>query len=183
MRIGAAKQTYAADAALFDTPTQRSWVAAMALALVLFPFVASEYWLYLACLVAIHIISAAGLNILTGYTGLVSLGQAAYSMGIDVPRVFSLAWVAAAMIACVAGIVVGSIGGISSVMGVFGLSVLVVVIFGGFGLCGIPEALIDALTGFYIGGEYRLLATFLLLVLVLLVRPYGLFGTHEIERL
>ena len=115
--------------------------------------------------------------------------QAAYSMGIDVPRVFSLAWVAAAMIACVAGIVVGSIGGISSVMGVFGLSVLVVVIFGGLDsvlgalVGGLVVGMIEALTGFYIGGEYRLLATFLLLVLVLLVRPYGLFGTHEIERL
>ena len=115
--------------------------------------------------------------------------QAAYSMGIDVPRVFSLAWVAAAMIACVAGIVVGSIGGISSVMGVFGLSVLVVVIFGGLDsvlgalVGGLVVGVIEALAGFYLGGEYRLLATFLLLVLVLLVRPYGLFGTHEIERL
>jgi branched-chain amino acid transport system permease protein len=115
--------------------------------------------------------------------------QAAYSMGIDVPRVFSLAWVAAAMIACVAGIVVGSIGGISSVMGVFGLSVLVVVIFGGLDsvlgalVGGLVVGVIEAMAGFYLGGEYRLIATFLLLVAVLLVRPYGLFGTHEIERL
>jgi branched-chain amino acid transport system permease protein len=115
--------------------------------------------------------------------------QAAYSMGIDVPRVFSLAWVAAAMIACVAGIVVGSIGGISSVMGAFGLSVLVVVIFGGLDsvlgalVGGLVVGVVEALAGFYVGGEYRLLATFLLLVVVLLVRPYGLFGTHDIERL
>jgi branched-chain amino acid transport system permease protein len=115
--------------------------------------------------------------------------QAAYSMGIDVPRVFSLAWVGASMIACVAGIVVGSIGGISSTMGVFGLSVLVVVIFGGLDsvlgalVGGLVVGVIEAITGFYLGGEYRLLATFSLLVLVLLVRPYGLFGTHEIERL
>jgi branched-chain amino acid transport system permease protein len=114
---------------------------------------------------------------------------AAYSMGINVPRVFSLAWVAAAMIACVAGIVVGSIGGISSVMGVFGLSVLVVVIFGGLDsvlgalVGGVVVGVIEAVAGFYLGGEYKILATFSLLVLILLVRPYGLFGTHEIERL
>lgn len=114
---------------------------------------------------------------------------AAYSMGINVPRVFSLAWVAAAMIAGVAGIVVGSIGGISSAMGVFGLSVLVVVIFGGLDsvlgalVGGLLVGLIEALTGFYIGGEYKILATFSLLVLILMLRPYGLFGTHEIERL
>jgi branched-chain amino acid transport system permease protein len=33
------------------------------------------------------------------------------------------------------------------------------------------------------GGEYKLLATFIVLVVVLMVRPYGLFGTREIERL
>ena len=49
---------------------------------------------------------------------------AAYSVGINVPKVFSLAWMLAGAIAGVAGIVVGSIGGISSAMGVFGLSVL-----------------------------------------------------------
>jgi branched-chain amino acid transport system permease protein len=114
---------------------------------------------------------------------------AAYAMGIAVPRVFSLAWVAAAVIAGVAGIVVGSIGGISSAMGVFGLSVLVVVIFGGLDsvlgalVGGVIVGVVEALTGFYLGGEYKLLATFSLLVLILLVRPYGLFGTHEIERL
>lgn len=114
---------------------------------------------------------------------------AAYSVGINVPRVFQVSWMAAAAIAGVAGIVVGSIGGISSVMGVFGLSVLVVVIFGGLDsvlgalVGGLIVGVVEALTGFYIGGEYKLLATFSLLVLILMVRPYGLFGTHEIERL
>ena len=114
---------------------------------------------------------------------------AAYSVGINVPRVFSLAWAAAAVIAGVAGIVVGSIGGLSSAMGVFGLSVLVVVIFGGLDsvggalVGGLVVGVIEALAGFYLGGEYKILATFSLLVLILLLRPYGLFGTHEIERL
>lgn len=114
---------------------------------------------------------------------------AAYSMGINVPRVFSLAWVAAAMIAAVAGIVVGAIGGISSTMGVFGLSVLVVVIVGGLDsvvgalVGGLLVGLVEAWAGAYLGGAYKMIATFSLLVLVLLLRPYGLFGTHEIERL
>lgn len=81
MRIGALKQSYAADQALFDTPVQRVWLAAGAVALMVFPFAANEYWLYLACLVGIHVVSTTGLNILTGYTGLVSLGQAAF-MGV-----------------------------------------------------------------------------------------------------
>ena len=81
MRIGTLKETYAADEALFDTSTQRAWLVVLALALVAFPFVSNEYFLYLACLVAIHVISTTGLNILTGFTGLVSLGQAAF-MGV-----------------------------------------------------------------------------------------------------
>ena len=114
---------------------------------------------------------------------------AAYSMGIDVPRVFSMAWAVAAMVAAVAGILVGSISSLSPTMGVFGLAVLVVVIVGG--LDSVPGALVGGLlvglveswTGMYLGGEYRLVATFSLLVVVLMVRPYGLFGTREIERL
>ena len=105
------------------------------------------------------------------------------------PRVFSLAWVASAMLAAISGIIVGSIGGISSSMGVFGLSVLVVVIVGGLDsvlgalVGGLLIGLVEALAGSYLGGEYKLLATFLVLVAILMVRPYGLFGTHEIERL
>ncbi len=81
MRIGALKESYRADHALFDTPTQRVWLALGALALVAFPFLASDYWLFMACLVGIHVIATTGLNILTGFTGLVSLGQAAF-MGV-----------------------------------------------------------------------------------------------------
>ncbi len=114
---------------------------------------------------------------------------AAYMMGIAVPRVYALAWVAASMIAAVAGIVVGAIGGISSSMGVFGLSVLVVVIVGGLDsvlgalVGGLFIGLVEALAGAFLGAEYKLLATFVVLVAVLMLRPYGLFGTHEIERL
>ena len=114
---------------------------------------------------------------------------AAYSMGIDVPRVFSLAWVVAAMVAAVAGIIVGSISSLSPTMGVFGLSVLVVVIVGGLDSAlgalvgGLLVGLVEAWTSTYLGGEFKMLATFSLLVLILMLRPYGLFGTHEIERL
>jgi branched-chain amino acid transport system permease protein len=114
---------------------------------------------------------------------------AAYSVGINVPRVFSMSWVVSAMLAAISGIIVGSIGGISSAMGVFGLSVLVVVIVGGLDsvlgalVGGLMIGLIEALAGAYLGGEFKLLATFIVLVIVLLIRPYGLFGTHDIERL
>jgi branched-chain amino acid transport system permease protein len=114
---------------------------------------------------------------------------AAYSCGINVPGVFSLAWTIACATAAGAGVLVGAIGGISPVMGVFGLSVLVVVIVGGLDsvvgalLGGLLVGLVEAWAGAYLGGEYKLLMTFCILVVVLMVRPYGLFGTTEIERL
>lgn len=114
---------------------------------------------------------------------------AAYAMGINVPRVFSLAWAASAALAAVAGIAIGAIGGLSSTMGVFGLSVLVVVIVGGLDsvlgalVAGLLVGIIEAWAGAFLGGEYKLLATFIVLVVVLMLRPYGLFGTRDIERL
>lgn len=114
---------------------------------------------------------------------------AAYSVGIDVPRVFSAAWVLACATAAGAGVLIGAIGGISPTMGVFGLSVLVVVIIGGLDsiagalVGGLLIGLVEALAGAFLGGEFKLVITFALLLVLLMVRPYGLFGTHEIERL
>ena len=105
-----------ADAALFDSRTQKIWLGIAAALLVLFPFMASDYWLYLACLVAINVASATGLNILTGYTGLVSMGQAAF-MGLGAYTVaimqtrwgtpFALNLVVGGVVAMVGGIIVG----------------------------------------------------------------------------
>ena len=116
MRIGTLKESYVADAALFDSRTQKLWLAVAAALLLLFPFVASDYWLYLACLVAINVASATGLNILTGYTGLVSLGQAAF-MGLGAYTVaimqtrwgtpFALNLLVGGVVAMVGGIIVG----------------------------------------------------------------------------
>ncbi|TKX76327.1 branched-chain amino acid ABC transporter permease, partial [Halorubrum sp. SD626R] len=42
---------------------------------------------------------------------------------------------------------------------------------------------VESLAGVYLGGEYEHLMTFIILMVVLLLRPWGLFGTREIERL
>jgi branched-chain amino acid transport system permease protein len=78
MRIGTAHQTYAQAESLLDTNVQRFWLIALFILLAAFPFVANQYWVYMACLVGIHIVTVTGLNILTGFTGLVSLGHAAF---------------------------------------------------------------------------------------------------------
>lgn len=113
---------------------------------------------------------------------------AAYSMGINVRRVFNLAWVFGSLAASLAGVLVAATGGLSPQFGMIGLSVLVVVIVGGLDsilgalIAGVFIGWLETVAGAYLGGEYRMPATFLVLAAILVIRPYGLFGTHEIER-
>lgn len=81
MRSGIYKLSFAADEALLDSTARQAWAAAGLLALGLMPLLASDYLLYLATLVAINIIAAVGLNILTGFTGLLSIGHGVF-MGV-----------------------------------------------------------------------------------------------------
>ena len=113
---------------------------------------------------------------------------AAYSMGINVRRVFNLSWVFGSLAASLAGVLVAATGGLSPQFGAIGLSVLVVVIVGGLDsivgalVAGIFIGWLETVAGAYLGGEYRMPATFAVLAVILVFRPYGLLGTHEIER-
>jgi branched-chain amino acid transport system permease protein len=116
MRIGVFHESYAGDEALFPTATARAWLGVLVAAAVVFPFVASDYLVYLANLVGVLAIGALGLNILTGYTGQISLGHAAF-MGVGAYTAAILStrlglpfWIAipaAGVAACLAGAVVG----------------------------------------------------------------------------
>jgi len=118
--------------------------------------------------------------------------QAALSMGISVRWVFALAWCFGAMASVIGGIVIGNISGISVYMGDIGLKVLAVIILGGLDsiggaiLGGFIIAILENLTGLYIdpliGGGAKDVAPFLILVLIIMIRPYGLFGKEIIER-
>jgi branched-chain amino acid transport system permease protein len=114
--------------------------------------------------------------------------QAALSMGISIRRVLATAWAIAAMSAAVGGILLANMVGVGhDIVGV-GLRVFPVVILGG--LDSIPGAflggaiigLLEAYTGGYIGHGLNQIVPFLVLILVLMVRPYGLFGKEVIER-
>jgi len=116
MKIGTAKHSYQADEALLTTRPQRLWMGLFAVSLCIAPFMLDNYWLYLACLVAINVASATGLNILTGYTGLVSLGQAAFMavgaytvgwMQLNLGTPFLLNIVAGGIVAAAVGLLVG----------------------------------------------------------------------------
>jgi branched-chain amino acid transport system permease protein len=90
VRIGDFRASYAHDESLWPTRVQRAWLGVLALALIAFPFGANGYQVSLACMLGIHVIAAAGLNIMTGYTGLISLGHAAF-MGVGC---YTAAWFA-----------------------------------------------------------------------------------------
>lgn len=118
----------------------------------------------------------------------------AFGMGIDIRRVFSLSWVLAAATAALAGVVIGIIGGISPQLGAVGLRIFPVVILGGLDsvggalVGGVVMGVLENLAGGYLdplfpGTGVKEVVPFLALVLILMVRPWGLFGTREIERL
>ncbi|MCA9951463.1 MAG: branched-chain amino acid ABC transporter permease [Anaerolineales bacterium] len=117
--------------------------------------------------------------------------QAALSMGISVQRVFAMAWSIAAVTAVLAGIIVANITELSFfAISAVGLYVFPVVILGG--LDSIPGAivggLIIGLLQAYTAGyspSHLALATvvpFIVLIIILMIKPYGLFGEERIER-
>lgn len=119
---------------------------------------------------------------------------ASLSLGVSVERVFGLAWAAAGLSATAAGFVVGSLFGLEfASLVAIGLRVFPVVILGGLDsiagavvggiIIGVLEQLASGyLDPFVPGGGTGEVFPFVILILILLVRPYGLFGTVEIER-
>ncbi len=114
--------------------------------------------------------------------------QAALSMGISIPRVFGIAWGLAAASAAIGGIMLAGIVGVSPNVASIGLRVFPVVILGGLDsirgavIGGAIIGLLEVYTGGYVGRGLSLVVPYVVLVLVLMVRPYGLFGKEIIER-
>jgi len=78
MLSGEFHTTYAGDMGIFETRRARRLLAVFIVAVFAVPFVATSYWLDVANRAAIAVIAATGLNILTGFTGQISLGNAAF---------------------------------------------------------------------------------------------------------
>ncbi len=78
MRCGDYKQSYIKDEEIFQSVFVKFWLGVFILFLLMLPLVADAYVLYVANLIGFAIIGAVGLNILTGFTGQISLGHAAF---------------------------------------------------------------------------------------------------------
>jgi branched-chain amino acid transport system permease protein len=113
----------------------------------------------------------------------------AYSMGINVRRIIAFTWVIAAITGCISGILMANVNTLTPHLGVVALNVLAVVILGGMNsiggvlIAGFIIGWLEAVTGLVAGTEFREIAPYILVLLVLLVRPTGLFGTKEVERI
>ena len=119
---------------------------------------------------------------------------ASMSIGISIPRVFGLAWAMAGFSAAAAGVIIGNITGLNfDTIRAFGIAVFPVVILGGLDsivgavVAGIIMGLIQQFAAGYLDGNWGLNGTanvlpYIILLIILLLKPHGLFGIHEIER-
>lgn len=120
--------------------------------------------------------------------------QVAQSLGVSIQRIFIVSWAISALASGVAGVVVGLVNGISPGLSLFGIKVFPAVILGGLDsivgavvggvVIGLLENLAQFVDGEYLHwGNLYVVAPFYVLVLVLMLKPYGLFGTRDIERI
>jgi branched-chain amino acid transport system permease protein len=113
----------------------------------------------------------------------------AESLGINVRRIFSLTWAIAGILAGASGIVVGSLNGITPNLGAVALNVLAVVMLagissvGGVIVAGLFIGWVETLVGAYLGAAWQNFMPYLVVLLVMMVKPNGLFGEQQIERI
>jgi len=118
--------------------------------------------------------------------------QVAMAMGINVERYFAIAWAMAGVVSALGGIIWGSMLGVDTQLSLIGLKVFPVVILGGLDsivgavvgglIVGVVESIAAGYLDPYVGGGTKDFAPYVLMILTLMFKPYGLFGTHRIER-
>jgi branched-chain amino acid transport system permease protein len=117
----------------------------------------------------------------------------AMAMGINVPRYFAYAWALAGVVSAIGGVFWGTLLGADNQLALIGMKVFPVVILGGLDsiagavvggiLVGVLENLTAGYLDQYVGGGMKDLVPYLVMIIVLMFRPYGLFGKKRIERI
>ena len=109
---------------------------------------------------------------------------AAYYMGIPVRRLNGLVWGLAAAVAAVAGLLLAPITFVHANMGFIGLKAFPAAVVGGFGslpgaiVGGLIIGIVEALSGFYLPEGFKDVAAYVVVLLMLMVKPNGLFGEN-----
>jgi branched-chain amino acid transport system permease protein len=117
---------------------------------------------------------------------------AAWSVGISVERGVALSWAMAAVVAAIAGVLWGSVQGVDQSLSLLLLKCITVAVLGGLDsiggalvagvMLGVVEGTGSAYLDPLVGGASRELVDAAMLIITILVRPHGLFGRHDIER-
>ncbi len=113
----------------------------------------------------------------------------AETMGINIRRIFSLTWAITGVLVAVSGIIFGMLNGITPTLGLVALNVLAVVMLsgltsvGGVVVAGLFIGWIETIVGFYLGAAWQSFVPYLVVLLVMFIRPTGLFGEQRIERI
>jgi branched-chain amino acid transport system permease protein len=117
---------------------------------------------------------------------------AAWSVGISVERGVALSWAMSAVVATIAGVLWSSVQGVDQSLAQLLLKGVTVAVLGGLdsiggallagALLGIVEGVASSVLDPMIGGASRDLVDAAMLILTILIRPHGLFGRHDIER-
>jgi branched-chain amino acid transport system permease protein len=113
---------------------------------------------------------------------------AARLMGVSVTRIFSLTWAISAAVGGVAGVLIAPIIYLDPNLGFIGVKAFAGAILGGFG--SIPGAIVggmllgvlENLSGYFFNAGIKQVSTYILLILVLVVRPSGLFGAAPVRK-
>ena len=121
--------------------------------------------------------------------------EVALVQGVSVGGVMAMSWAMAGGLAAVAGAFIGTGGGVDQATWVIALKALPAIIIGGLDsiagavVGGLAVGVVESLVATYqddvapwLGSNFSLVSPYVLLLLVLLVRPYGFFGTREVER-
>ncbi len=121
--------------------------------------------------------------------------EAAMAHGVSVGAIFALSWALAGGLAAIAGAFVGTGSGIDQTTFIVAFSALPAIILGGIDsiggavIGGLLVGLVQSLVASYqpdaapwLGANFQVITPYLLMLAVLLVRPYGLFGTPEVQR-
>jgi branched-chain amino acid transport system permease protein len=121
--------------------------------------------------------------------------QVTRSLGIKATMVYALVWVIACVVGVLGGVLLGGVSGVSPPLSEIGLKALAVVILGGLDsvggaiVAGVMLGVLENLAAGYLdplmpsGGGLATVFPFIVMLVVLIFRPYGLFGLKRIERI
>jgi branched-chain amino acid transport system permease protein len=120
--------------------------------------------------------------------------QVVQSAGIKVTTVYALSWVIACVVGVIGGIILGGVSGVMIPLANIGLKAFAVVLLGGVNsiggaiVAGIILGVLENVAAGYLdpllpGGGLANVFPFIIMIIVLIFRPYGLFGLVEIERI